>query len=277
MRSTAALIPLALLSACAHATVDREALAGVKRIGLVSVVVDRPAGATPDEATLRAAADRGHQLAVESLVRLQRWEVVPLGAFQEHAAWRAVLDWRPAPRTWFDPDGMSRLVQAFRPGGALRVNPLHQVPTRSGAAFVAASGMPVLPWSAFEASAHEPAEPDPRQPAGSTVEYAWHDRRELRAALGKLAAALELDALAVVQLASRPPYGGDVGPAAAPLAATLILVARSGAAVIDLGLPEFAAAPPPGPGGGAKDPVAAVDGAVAGMERRLAALLAAKP
>lgn len=276
MRSTAALVPLALLSACAHATVDLEALAGVKRIGVASIVVDRPAAGTADEATLRAAADRGHQLAVESLVRLRGWEVVPLGAFQENPAWRAVLDWRPAPRSWFDPDGMSRLVQAFRPGGAPRVNPLHQVPTRSGGAFAAASGMPVLPWSAFESSPRDPGEPDLGQRPGTTTEYAWHDRRELRGELGRLAAALELDALAVVQLATRPPYGGQASPAA-PMAATLILVARSGAAVIDLGLPEFAAGTPPGPGGGAKDPVAAVDGAVAGMERRLAALLAAKP
>lgn len=207
------------LSACAHSSVNVEKLAQVKRIGVLTVVIDRVAPTPGDEAVLRAAADRGVAAFEAGLARSGRFEVVPSATLRADPEFLAMSD---VNRSTFVRAEVKKLVDAGKLVSAEdQLAPLlalfkkkDAAPTQeppkedrtvkftrgvqesvdcAGKPYVAATGMPVFPYAAF----------DPRKPSSSAGSpYPDHVREVLRASTGALAERLGLDALAVVYLRS---------------------------------------------------------------------------
>lgn len=239
-----------LLVSCAHQAVNRDALASVKRVGVVSVVIDRLAAGPNDEPILRAAADRAVQLVDGTLARRSEWTVVPASQLKQHPRCVALAEVRPQSAAETRASDMKAVGTALlsmlktgraaaQPAGEL----LSQVPARSGSRYVPASGMPVLPWTAFESARHgDGSSFGSSQQKAPPPEYPDDARESLRKEAGKLAEELGLDAVAFVYLktAIRSTVGINTivngrGIDTVRMAPTMVVIAKDGSVVLDLG------------------------------------------
>jgi hypothetical protein len=238
-----------LLVSCAHQAVNRDALASVKRVGVVSVVIDRLAAGPNDEPILRAAADRAVQLVDGTLARRSEWTVVPASQLKQHPRCVALAQVRPQSAAETKASDLravgTALLSMLKTGGAAAQpegEMLPQVPARSGSRYVPASGMPVLPWTAFESAKHGDRSFGSSQQKGPPPEYPDDARETLRKEAGKLAQELGLDAVAFVYLktAIRSTVGINTivngrGIDTVRMAPTMVVIAKDGSVVLDLG------------------------------------------
>jgi hypothetical protein len=222
---------IAVLSAmgCAAGMVDRTVLTSVKKVGILSISINKLGAQSTDDEVMLSVINYAAPQYTDVLAKRPEWKLVPLN-YKDNALIRDFLK---------QPSASNKQ----RSGNAAAGAAVETVAPDQIKHYLAAQNMPVIPcnmiWPPFvdDSTVTTKSESAPNLP-----EY----RNQLLPKIGELAAKLNLDGLMVVflQIGVRPTVKVDVNVAdrgndTLRMEPAMILVTRDGKVAIDTGEPSI--------------------------------------
>ena len=225
-------IPMLFLSGCGMKRVDREGLDAAGRIAMVSVVLDRVADTSHDanRSVLQASVNHARDRVETGLAGVRRWNV--LDPAKEHQGKKAPVFGRTS-----DAD-LAALVPA--PEERKRIAGLAQQELAHWKErYIGAEGLPIIPHGAF-APGNDGPQSDPAL------------RQVMLQQAGRLCSVLNADAVAFVHLRASITHPRDSTfivtdnrtDGMLRVAATMVIVDRTGRIIADMGWPPLDSAAP---------------------------------
>lgn len=243
----AATTAVVALAACAPPKVNRDVLLNVKKVGILSVTIDKIGTQSTDDEVMQATVNYAAGLYADALSKRPEWRLVPLSVYRDNPHFRDFLRPLAKPQKQAEEpkkeesgflSALSKLAKQFA-----TPEPIEATVKRYSTPYLAASDMPIIPYVLIESGGSTSSTTGGQQNVSP--------RDELFAKTGALAGKLDLDGLIIVYLNTgiRHTVGvgvtlGERGNDTIRMEPTMILVARNGKAAINMGAPSIDALSP---------------------------------
>ncbi len=224
---------IAVIGMGCAAKVNRDVLMTVKRVGILSITIDKLGEQATDDEVMQSTVNYAARLYADALSKRPEWKLMPL-TYRDNANLR---DFPAAPVAQKQPTGtlnklIARVEEAYSVENWVKKERMH---------YLAASDMPILPYKVYGNVRETVITKSGRREAGED----WSaEQAEMRSRIGQLATKLNLDGLIVIYLRTSTYSTGGVevirGERAngnVKMAATMALISRDGKVAIDMGMP----------------------------------------
>ena len=240
------------LTACGPAKVNWDVLMNVKKVGILTVVIDKVGAQPTDDEVIQATVNYATGLYADALARRTEWRLVPFSAYRENPEFRNLLSpgaggrakaaQKPANAEG-EGSGLKSAFSKFamRLAESASGGSLEESVSKESKRYLAGPGMPVIPYVNIGPVINETT-----TKGNMTIERTVQGnyREELFVKIGALAGKLNLDGFIVLYLhtgirstVGATVIGGDRGNDTIRMVPTMILVSKDGKAAIDMGTP----------------------------------------
>lgn len=229
----------AIGTGCA-AKVNRDVLSTVKRVGILSVTIDKLGKQTTDDEVMQATVNYAARQFSDALAKRPEWKLVPLSYSDPN-----IRDFLKKPAAKKQETGdkedqsfaakLNRLTVAFQESQSLESYAEKERPN-----FLGASDMPIVSYRLVVKTSATT-----KRKGGLEVTEDWSElRKEMYPRVGELAAKLKLDGLIVIYLHTGiystvgvEVIHNDRANDTVRMAPTMALISRDGKVAIDMGQP----------------------------------------
>lgn len=249
-RAAAVLAAMAalVLTACGPAKVNWDELTKVKKVGILTVTVNKMGEQPSDDEVMQATVDYAAGLYADALARRTEWKLVPFSSYRDNPDFRNLLSpGAGGSAKSAAPEGEGAGLAGAFSKLAMRLaekasgGSLEESVSKESKRYLAASGMPIIPYANIG-----PVIVEKTTKGSMTMEKTVQGnyREELFAKIGTLAGKLNLDGFIFLYLRTNmhstvglTVISGDRGNNTIRMVPTMILVTKDGKAAIDTGTP----------------------------------------
>lgn len=233
---------IVVIGAGCAAKVNRDVLSSIKKVGILSVTIDKLGTQASDDEVMQSTVDYAAKQFSDALAKRPEWKLVPL-SYREPVI-RDFLK-KPAPQKQ---EGGDKEAKGF--AAALKklsaavqeATSLESFAEREKKNFLGAAGMPIVSYRLVVKTG-----PTTTRKGKAQVKEDWSSlRKEMYPRVGELASTLNLDGLIVIYLrtAIHSTVGvevihGERANDTVRMAPTMALVSRDGKVAIDMGEPHI--------------------------------------
>lgn len=222
---------------CAGKRVDHDVLSTVRKVGILSITIDKLGKQPSDDEVMQSTVDYAARMYAEALSNRPEWKLVPL-TYKE-AAFRDFLKPPVVPQKPQASTFMERIQQINE---SIEANfNVERFIRDDSAKYLVAADMPLIPYGFLERMIGKKPPVQPAKPKN------MNDLKlDLTRKIGDLAAKLNLDGLLVIYLRTGI-YSSGMGDVnvfwndraldTVRMEPTLVLVSREGRTAVDLGYP----------------------------------------
>jgi hypothetical protein len=230
---------IAVLGTGCAAKVNRDVLMNVKKVGILSITVDKLGTQATDDEVMQNTANYAARVYADALSKRPEWKLVPL-TYKE-----------PAFRDFLKPAAAQKKPDGKEATGFMasikRINDdlqaamsVENLAKKQSVYYLGASDMPIIPYKMIGKTRSTIS-----QNGNVQVKEDWSQvRKEMATKIGELATRLNLDGLIVVYLRTGiyssvgiDVVGGERALETVRMDPTLVLVSRDGRTAIDMGEP----------------------------------------
>jgi hypothetical protein len=228
------------------AKVNRDVLMTVKKVGILSVTIDKMGTQTTDDEVMQSTVNYAARRYADALANRPEWKLVPLSAYKDNPQFRDFLKVPVAqkkPTGGKEATGFAAVLNKLNTGWQSAMT-LESFAQRESSHYLGASDMPIIPYKMI-GKAQATSSTSQTKKGSMQVKEDWSSlQKEMCAKVGELATKLKLDGLMVIYLHTdiRQTVGigvtlGERGNDTVRMDPTLVLVSKDGKTAIDMGEP----------------------------------------
>lgn len=230
---------IAVLGTGCAAKVNRDVLMNVKKVGILSITVDKLGTQATDDEVMQSTVNYAARVYADALSKRPEWKLVPL-TYKE-AAFRDFLNPAAAQKKSDGKEATGFMASIKKINDDLQAAmSVENLAKKQSVYYLGASDMPIIPYKMIGKTRATTT-----QKGNVQVKEDWSQvQKEMAVKVGRLATKLNLDGLIVIYLktgiyssAGIDLIGGERALETVRMDPTLVLVSRDGRTAIDMGEP----------------------------------------